>query len=180
MTRDVLQKKQVFKTIPFNVEKVSFTNESHPYHRLLCPNWVNILPITKNKKAVMIRQFRVGVLKEVLETPGGVVDQKDSDPASTALRELEEETGYKPEKLIFLGSMCSNPAIINNSISFFVGLDCELVTNRTRFPDKDEQIETVLTSLSDLEELVAAGKVDHCLSSLCILLAKKYIAQSLI
>lgn len=170
----------ILKTRPFEVEKFSFYSDekglSLPYYRLLCPDWVNVLPITDSGEALLIKQMRAGAQQTILETPGGVVDAEEkNDPTITAHRELEEETGFSSKKMIYLGSVNPNPAIQNNRVHFFIAFGCSPTQNRVHFPDQDEEIETQLVKAEELDELVRLGRIDHALSALCILLAGKYL-----
>ena len=178
-----IEKREVIlKTIPFSVEKLDFspnTKGNHPYYRLLCPDWVNILPLTSNGQAVLIRQERAGSLSSVLETPGGAVDNHEkNDPTLAAARELEEETGYTASRYLSLASMNPNPALHDNYVHFFLGLDCDINPNRKHFPDPGEEIEIVLVPIEELEELVQLGRINHALSALCIKLAAKYFSAN--
>ncbi len=176
----IKQKREILETVPFTVEELTLEENgrqtNHPYYRLKTPDWVNVLPITPDKKAVLIKQDRIGPEKSVLEIPGGVVDPDETnDPTRAAFRELEEETGYTSQRLLSLGSINPNPAIQTNRIHFFVALNCQLNPNRTYFPDPEEDIEVVLKDTGELEELVKYGRIDHALSALCILLARDYL-----
>jgi 8-oxo-dGTP pyrophosphatase MutT (NUDIX family) len=179
MKLELIKKRTILETIPFNVEEIdirSTRGESrHPYYRLDCADWVNILPITTNNKALLIRQPRAGVLGPVLEVPGGMIDPGEKDPTMAALRELEEETGYTSQRVLPLGSINPNPAIMTNRCHFFLALGCHLNPARKHFPDAEESIEVVETEISDLDRLVRFGEINHALAALCIMLASKYI-----
>ncbi|MBF0440596.1 MAG: NUDIX hydrolase [Oligoflexales bacterium] len=178
-------KETIIKAPPFTVEKIQVGSSStaikhlHPYYRLNCPDWVNILPVTESKEAILIKQLRFGNMKLVLETPGGVIDQKDKCPEDAALRELEEETGYTTNELISLGSINPNPATHTNKIHMFLACNSFLNENRTHFPDGNEDIETTLINYSLLDKMVREGKIDHALSALTILFALKYMEENL-
>lgn len=182
MSIKLLSKTVVLETRPFNVEsmdlQVGEKKLSHPYFRLASADWVNVLPITHDGKALLIRQPRAGSLKMVLECPGGVVDAGERDATMAAARELEEETGYVTQRIMPLARINPNPAIMNNFVNFFVAFDCRLSTDRKHFPDADEAIEIVLVDPSELDGLVRTGQVDHALSALCIMLAGKYVRIS--
>ncbi len=182
MSIKLLSKAVVLETRPFNVEsmdlQVGERKLSHPFFRLTSPDWVNVLPITNDGRALLIRQPRAGSLKMVLECPGGVVDAGERDPTMAAARELEEETGYVTQRILPLARLNPNPAIMNNFVNFFVAFDCQLSTARQRFPDEDEAIEIVLVDPTELDGLVRTGQIDHALSALCILLAGKYVKIS--
>ncbi len=178
--RVLTNQKTILQTPIFDVQELLFSDEgkplSHPYYRLQCPDWVNVLPITVNNEAILIKQHRPGSLSTILETPGGVVDPEEGkDPTQTAFRELEEETAYTTQKMLFLGALNPNPALQNNRVHFFLALGCQIAEDRKHFPDLHENISVVKTKLEDLEEMVRLGQIDHSLSALCILLAAKYI-----
>ncbi len=179
MKLELLKKRVLLETIPFNVEEINIKSDRgearHPYYRLDCADWVNILPVTINNKALLIRQPRAGVLGPVLEVPGGMIDPGEKDPTMAALRELEEETGYTSQRLLPLGSINPNPAIMTNRCHFFLALGCHLNPSRKHFPDAEESIEIVETELSDLDRLVRFGEINHALAALCIMLASKYV-----
>ncbi len=176
---DLVGKKTVLKTHPFCVEEISLSRDgqpfAHPYYRLTCADWVNVLPITSDNKAVLIRQARAGSMKRVLETPGGMIDAGEKDSTMAAVRELEEETGYTTQRILPLGALNPNPAIMTNRCHYFLALNCHVNPNRQHFPDAEERIEVELYDVAELDHLVRSGQVDHSLSALCIMLAAKYL-----
>jgi len=178
---NILSKKDVVVTRPFVLEELSiqFKPELGPqvYHRLKSVDWVNVLPITPDGHAVLIKQPRVGCETVVLECPGGMVDPGEKDPTQTAVRELEEETGYTSQRILPLASLFANPAIMNNKCHYFVALNCVPKAVRDHFPDADEMISVALTPVSELDFLVRTGAINHSLSALCVMLAQKYFTK---
>jgi 8-oxo-dGTP pyrophosphatase MutT (NUDIX family) len=161
------------------VEEISFETEgltpAHSYFRLAAPDWINVLPVTAQGQVLLIRQPRVGSMSYVLETPGGVMDPGERDPTMTAARELEEETGFVSQRILPLGSMNPNPAIMTNRCHFFIALGCLPADNRRHFPDADERITLEFIAPSELDTLVRTGQINHALACLCIMLAGKYL-----
>ncbi len=179
---NILEKEEVWKCRPFSVEKIKFNTERKEenisFHRLSCPDWINVMPVTLDKKVVLVKQPRVGSESITLETPGGVVEAHEmKDTTQTALRELEEETGYTSRRILSLGSFHANPAMQNNRVHYFLALDCFLAPDRKHFPDKDESIETVLYDLNELENLIRFGQISATMSGFCFFLAKKYLTS---
>ena len=54
-----------------------------------------VLPITKDGKIILTKQFRYPVKKVTIEIPAGKKDEIDERGIDCIKRELEEETGYQ-------------------------------------------------------------------------------------
>lgn len=131
--------------------------------------WVNVLAVTKGGEAVLVRQFRFGTWSDTLEIPGGMVDAGET-PEAAAVRELEEETGYRPGRVVSLGFSHPNPAILDNKLYSFLALDCEQVHGGA--PEASEDIAIELVPRAALAELVKRGEITHAL-----VLAALYLDQ---
>ena len=68
---------------------------------------------------VLIDQYRVPVGKRCLELPAGLVGDEDPDATvdGTAVKELEEETGYTAERIEVLGEFQSSPGMLSESFT---------------------------------------------------------------
>jgi ADP-ribose pyrophosphatase len=92
-------------------EETVKTDKGHvitPFYFIEEPDWACVVAITPSNKIVLVKQYRRGCSKVLLELPGGAIDDDDQekDLQKTAIRELTEETGYvvdvtKP--ILFLG-----------------------------------------------------------------------------
>jgi ADP-ribose pyrophosphatase len=136
------------------------TSETHDFYVLESPSWVNIIPLTPTKEVVLIRQYRFGIRDMTLEIPGGLMEPSDS-PEEAAQRELREETGYREETLIPLGSVHPNPAIQNNLCYTFLAENVFPVGQLIQ--DEREDIEVVLQPLSEIPRLIREGAISHAL-----------------
>ncbi|MCU1348141.1 MAG: nudix domain [Acidobacteria bacterium] len=76
---------------------------------------------TEDDRVVLIEQFRPPVNARVIDFPAGLVgdETEHEDPAETARRELEEETGFVCESLEPLGSGPSSPGITSEIIHMY-------------------------------------------------------------
>jgi 8-oxo-dGTP pyrophosphatase MutT (NUDIX family) len=133
----------------------------HPRVVIDCPEWVQIIPLTKEGLVVMVRQYRVAVGTNTLEMPGGIAGLGEA-PEAAAVRELEEETGYRPARVVSLGSVHPNPALQTNRSHVFLGLDCEPLHEGR--PDAGEDLEVELVAPSQLSDRVCGGEVSHALT----------------
>lgn len=73
----------------------------------------------KTQKYLLIEQFRVPVQSKVLEFPAGLVDAEETIEEA-AIRELQEETGYKDVELIYTSPLTPKSAGLSNEVSSFV------------------------------------------------------------
>jgi len=121
-------------------------------------DWVLVIPVTHDGQIVLIRQYRHGVRRVVLEVPGGILDPGETSEASAA-RELREETGYEAEKIRFVGKLMPNPALNNAYVHILVGEGCRKVGEPQ--PDPLERIEVVLRPREQIPGIIASGELCH-------------------
>ncbi|CAL1703886.1 unnamed protein product [Somion occarium] len=120
---------------------------------------VAILAILRSEKntfptsTVIIEQFRPSVGKYVVELPAGLIDENET-PEEAAIRELEEETGYKGKKVLQSTTLLE-PLIVSPGMT---NANMKLVTVDVPFPDK---LETFPQKL-DAGEFIVKRVVEIC------------------
>ena len=119
------------------------------------PGAVCIIPILPDGKICLIRQFRYGPGEEFTEIPAGKLDAGEV-PLDCAYRELEEETGYRTNKLTFLTNI--HPAIGFSNEKMWMYLAEELELSKKKL-DEDEFLELLPTPLNKALEWVFSGKI---------------------
>ncbi len=170
-----LDSKQIFgnKIFGFREDKVQSpkTNQIHPVWVMDAPNWINIIPITSERKVILIKQYRFGSQKISLEIPGGMID-KGEKPKEAAIRELKEETGFTSKEVIKIGRVAPNPALMSNNTYSYVALNIKKTSNQNL--DGMEDIEVLEVDLNDIPKLIQKGKIDHALVVSAFYFLEKY------
>jgi 8-oxo-dGTP pyrophosphatase MutT (NUDIX family) len=139
------------------------TQREHDFTRLLCPDWVNVIAFTEpaaGAELLLVEQFRHGIDASTLEIIGGVCDPGE-DPATSARRELLEETGHSSRNWVSLGSCAPNPAVQNNRCHFFLAQDCVPVAALDL--DPSEELRVWAAPWAEAEALLRGGGMDHAL-----------------
>jgi ADP-ribose pyrophosphatase len=132
-----------------------------------------VLPITENKKFVLIVQPRVLTKLGVgIELPAGYIDAYETGEMA-ALRELREETGYIPRKIIKVGEYYQDQGCSRAHNECFVAIDCKKTENKHL--DKDEFISEFLCSYDELLELMDMNYISDAGSIITIEKAKELI-----
>jgi 8-oxo-dGTP pyrophosphatase MutT (NUDIX family) len=162
----MLETERVYSTPIFDIHR---RKSAHPrrgernFFVLEAPGWVNIIPLTRSRDVIFVRQFRHGVSAFTLEIPGGMIDPEDPTPAYAAAREMREECGYDSEDIIALGRVHPNPAIQPNFCYSFLARNVHKVAEPRHNQDSSEETEVVTVPLKDVPMLIATGKITHAL-----------------
>jgi ADP-ribose pyrophosphatase len=117
-----------------------------------------VLPITKDGKLVLTKQYRYPVHKISIEIPAGKKDSKAETGLACVQREIEEETGYNSNHFEHIHDIHNCIAYSDEMIELFIAYDCDLVDNRLT-PDEDEFIEPMVVSLQEVEEMIASNEI---------------------
>ncbi len=137
--------------------------------------WANILAITKNNEAVLIRQYRHGVRDVMWEIPGGVVEDEEN-PLEGVKREMLEETGYISSNIIQVGKFYPNPALQTNTMYCYLALDAEKVAGQNL--DGAEEIEMHLVPLDQILPMIQNGQIVHALQVAALYQALTYMEKN--
>ncbi len=114
-----------------------------------------IVPVLEDGRILMVRQYRNALERDTLEIPaGGLNPDEPTDRA--ALRELEEETGYRCDKAESLISIYTTVAFCNEKIDIYVARN--LVPSHQHL-DEDEFIRVEAYSVEELQEMIYQGKL---------------------
>ncbi|HEX4926146.1 MAG TPA: NUDIX hydrolase [Bdellovibrionales bacterium] len=163
---EVLSSREIFRTPFFQLRsdqcKLPDGRVMPNYFVCSFTPWVQVLALTPDHQAIMVRQYRHGIGASTLEFPGGAVSSHEvSEAEKAALRELREETGYTSPRVQFAGVHHPNPAFQNNELFTFIAWDC--VKEGEQELDPFEDIEIIHVPVKNLPSLIYTGDIRHSL-----------------
>ncbi len=131
---------------------------------------VAILPVLGRNKIVLINQYRPVIGEWIIEVPAGTLEEGE-DPKSCALRELEEEVGYKAGRLIKLFEMYMTPGYSTEKLHAFLALDL-VKTGAKR--ERNEVIKEIILDIDDAIKMIVNNEIRDA-KTIALLLYYKYI-----
>lgn len=115
---------------------------------------VTMLTIVDDK-IVMEKQYRYPYDEVIWEFPAGKLN-KGEDKQDAALRELEEETGYKAGKIDYLGEMYPSCGYTDEHIYLYLCRDCE---KGPRHLDTNEVIDLYYFTKEEVLEMIKNNEI---------------------
>ena len=119
---------------------------------------VGIVVLNKENKIFVAK--RIDNPKNFWQMPQGGIN-KNENYYEAALRELKEETGFEGNKVIEIGRVESNPAIMSNHTYTYLVLDCEKSSNQDL--DGTEDIEIIFKKINEIPSLIKNREIEHAL-----------------
>ena len=172
MEPTILSRKTLMQLHAFDVERVHFRlpdGRERDYDLVQHANAVTILPVDDLGKVHLVRQYRIGAEREMLELPAGVMDPGEQ-PEVTAHRELREEIGKDCGELIRLGGFYMAAGYSTEYMHVFLALNLK---DSALEQDDDEFLTTVMLPLSEVMEMAQDGSLADGKSLSTLLLAMK-------
>lgn len=119
-----------------------------------------ILAITPQDEVILVEQYRVPIGRNCLELPAGLVgdEHEGEDIAPAAIRELEEETGYRAGRVETLGVFYSSPGMVSEGFTLVRAHD--LVKVSEGGGDADENIIVHIVPRREVPAFVARKRAE--------------------
>ncbi len=124
---------------------------------VLHPDAVTVIPFVDGD-VILIRQFRAPAGAWLLEAPAGKLDHPDEDPLEAAVRECEEEVGYRPGELEWLTSYYTAPGFTDEYMHVYLASDLHPVPTRPDGPE-ERLAEIVRLPLDEAATRAANGEI---------------------
>lgn len=139
-----------------HLDTVKKDGVSYPYSYIEQKGSVGILGFAEDD-IILIKQYRHSLGRYEYEIPGGGIEAGESS-AVVAEREMLEETGYKVERLEYLGSYYPSPGSSNEKCYLFLAY-CIKESEPKKEPL--ELIDVELTPVLKFENMISDGSFKH-------------------
>lgn len=114
-----------------------------------------VLAEAPDGRLVLEEVFRHAAGGWMVEAPAGTIDPGE-DPAACAVRELEEETGWRASAVRLLGSWYPSPGLLDETMFLFHATGLE---RSERAPEEDEFVEPLLVTRAEAADMVRSGRI---------------------
>lgn len=131
------------------------------------PGAVAVIPVTKDNKILFVKQYRKPLERSLVEIPAGKMEPNEK-PEITAVRELEEETGYTTEELNYVTSFYTSPGFADELIHIYMADQLKQLDEQVP-GDDDEFIELIELTLNEAKRYVAEQRIYDAKTNYAIL-----------
>ena len=151
-----MRKTTIYDGKNVRLDEYSLTIEGRKVRREIIkhPGAAAILAFDEKGKIILVRQHRFP-RGYILEIPAGTLEKGES-PKRCALREIQEETGYKAKKMTHLITYYPSVGYNTEKIHCFVASGLTLAKSKL---DADEFITVKKMDLSRLIKMIKSGKI---------------------
>ena len=136
-------------------------------------NAAAVVPVDSDGNIILVRQYRHPVVKEVLEIPAGMLE-KDEDPMVCAVRELEEETSFKANKVTPVFPICPAIGFCNEMLYIYIAEDLQPGQLN---PDPDEFVSVEKYSLDECIDMILNNEIMDGKTVAALLMYKCFFLQ---
>lgn len=121
------------------------------------PGGAVVIPIKDDGKIILVKQFRYPLQKTLIELPAGKLD-KNEDPFTCAVRELEEETGFKAKELTKLGAIYTAPGYCTEILHIYKAVG--LIAGNHNREEGEQGMELLELSLDEIKRMIFSGEIN--------------------
>lgn len=129
-----------------------------------------MMPVDEKGRVLLVRQYRLPAKAFMWELPAGRIDSGET-VLQAAKRELTEETGFKAKKWTKLASFYVSPGFLAEKMTVFLAEDLK---EGEQEPMEDERIQMQWYRPKELDDMIAAGKIQDAKTMVGFLSWKRY------
>lgn len=156
-TEKTLNSKRIFdgRVINLRVDEVLLPNGKSGTREIVEHNGGVAIVAVKDDRIIMVKQYRKPFEEAIIELPAGKIE-KNEDPYICAMRELQEETGFRASSLELLSTIYTTPGFSNEKLHIYLAKNIEAgITSM----DEDEFMELHYYKISEILDMIKQGKI---------------------
>jgi len=119
-------------------------------------NCIAVIALDADDNVLLVKQYRGAVGKEMLEIPAGGIDDGE-DAEAAVIREMQEETGFRPHRVERLTGFYSSPGFCSEYLHLYLAMD--LTPDPLRAEDT-AGIEVIRVPVAQILHLLASGRIE--------------------
>jgi ADP-ribose diphosphatase len=169
--------REIFKTKLFTIKDIDLELENGKkvtYQIMHKNNTALLVPITNDGQLLLIQEYFTAIDEFQLGLPKGRIEDGEH-MFETANKELQEEVGYKAQKLDKLATFTMSPGYLTQRTEVFLARD--LVESKLR-GDEEWDLTVIRHPFSDFEALIASGKLTEARIIAALFLARRFLEKS--
>jgi ADP-ribose diphosphatase len=170
-----LSEKTVFKNKVFHVKdiEVNLNDKTHTFSILEKGDTALLVPITENNEVIFIKEYFAAINEYQVALPKGRIEN-NLNALETANKELQEEIGFKANKLDKIAVLTMSPGYFTQKTNVFVARD--LIESKLD-GDEDSIIEIFKYPLSHFEDLINKGELTESRMISTLFLARSFLKR---
>ena len=165
------ERKQVFsgKVLDVGIESVELPDGNvWDLEVIRHPGASAVVPILDSGRVLLVRQYRHAAGGWILEIPAGKLDPGEA-PEICAVRETEEEIGYRPGRLDPLGWIFTTPGFADEKIWLYRATD---LVRGTQALEEDELLTVVELPFEEAVRMALDGEIQDAKTVVALLRAQ--------
>jgi ADP-ribose pyrophosphatase len=158
MREDILSTEDIFdgRIVHLKVHTVRVPDGNESKRELIHHQGaVAIVALDDSQHILLVKQFRLGANSQTIEIPAGILEPGE-DPIEAVIRELREETGYRPLNIESLGGIFVAPAYTTEYIHLYYAKGYEKAPLEQ---DADEFVELLRIPLKEAVAMIERGEI---------------------
>ncbi len=163
------------RIVDLSVERVRLPNGSACDLEIIRhPGASAVVPVDADGSVLLVRQYRHATGGWLLEVPAGKLDCGEA-PEVCAFREVEEETGRRPRRLVPMGWIWTTPGFTDEKIWLYLATELEQGRQDLQ---ADEALTVERVRLSEAVAMALRGEIQDGKSVCALLRVPHFLAGS--
>jgi ADP-ribose pyrophosphatase len=121
---------------------------------------IGVVPVDADGDILLVKQYRLATGKELLEIPAGGIDPGE-DAAAAVVREMQEETGLRPQRVERLAGFYLSPGFCSEYLHLYLATD---LAPEPLAAEDTAGIEVVRVPAAQIPDLIASGRIEDAKS----------------